>query len=111
MDISPRIKFFTVLDGCHGYWQVPRSKDSKSYTCFITRWGLYRFKRNVMGLISAGDEHNLREDKTLSRMENVKIMENIVIPQGSRGSPGAGERGPGEVQSSKDHAAQKEGKV
>ncbi len=59
---------------------MPLSEESKKYTCFITPWGLYRLKRNVMGLISAGDEHNLRGDRALAGMENVKkIMEDIVI--------------------------------
>ncbi len=56
------------------------SKDSKNYMCFITPWGLLRFKRIVMGLISAGNEHNLRGDLALEGMENAKkIIEDIVI--------------------------------
>ncbi len=87
MDIPPGMKFFTVLDGRHGYWQVPLSEESKKYTCFITPRGLYRFKRNVMGLISAGDEHNLRGDRALAGMENVKKIvepEDIVIYEKDR---------------------------
>ncbi len=42
--IPPGMKFFTVLNGRHSYWQVPLSEESKHYTCFITPWGLYRFK-------------------------------------------------------------------
>ncbi len=80
VDIPPGMKYFTVLDRRHGYWQVPLSEKSKKYTCFITPWGLYGFKRNVMGLISSGDEHNLRGDRALEGMENVKkIVEGIVI--------------------------------
>ncbi len=55
VDIPPGMKYLTMLDSRHGYWQVPLSEESKKYTFFITPWGLYQFKRNVMGLISAGD--------------------------------------------------------
>ncbi len=72
--------WFTTLDGRHGYWQVPLAKDCRHLTTFITPWGHYRFKRNVMGLISAGDEHNLRGDRAIEGIPNVKkIVEDIVI--------------------------------
>ena len=39
-------------------------------------WGAYRFRRNVMGLISAGDEHNRRGDEALAGLDNVqKVVE------------------------------------
>jgi hypothetical protein len=47
---------------------------------FITPWGLYRYKRNAMGLINAGDEHNRRGDEALIGLKNVKkIVEDILI--------------------------------
>ncbi len=72
--------YFTTLDGRHGYWQVELEESSRPYTTFITQWGHYRFKRNVMGLISAGDEHNLRGDRALDGIKNVrKVVEDILI--------------------------------
>ncbi len=72
--------YFTTLDGRHGYWQVPLGKKSRHLTTFLTPWGHYRFKRNCMGLINAGDEHNARGDVAIKGIDNVKkIVEDIVI--------------------------------
>ena len=63
-----------------GYWQVPLDEDSKRLTTFITPWGHYKFKRNAMGLIKAGDEHNMGGDKALVGIESIKkIVEDILI--------------------------------
>ncbi|CAL8106515.1 unnamed protein product [Orchesella dallaii] len=78
--IPPGMKYFTTLDARHGYWQVPLDEESKKLTTFITPWGCFRFKRNVMGLISAGDEHNRRGDEALTGIPNVeKVVEDILI--------------------------------
>ena len=78
--IGPGMGVFTTLDARHGYWQVKLDENSKPLTTFITPWGLKRFRRNPMGLISAGDEHNRRGDEALAGMSNVrKIVEDIVI--------------------------------
>ena len=46
----------------------------------MTPWEAYRFKRNVMGLISAGDEHNRRGDEALKGIESVvKVVEDVLI--------------------------------
>ncbi|TRY71070.1 hypothetical protein TCAL_12980, partial [Tigriopus californicus] len=53
---------------------VELDEESKNMMAFIMPWGLYRYKRNAMGLINAGDEHNIRG------IENVKkIVEDILI--------------------------------
>ena len=45
-------RVFAVFDCTHGYWQIPLSEESWPYTCFITEWGQYQYKRAPMGLIS-----------------------------------------------------------
>ncbi|ODN00004.1 Transposon Tf2-6 polyprotein [Orchesella cincta] len=78
--IPPGNKYFTTLDARHGYWQVPLDESSKKLTTFITPWGCFRYCRNVMGLISAGDEHNRRGDEAIKGISNVeKIVEDILI--------------------------------
>ena len=78
--IPPGMRFFTTLDSRHGYWQIPLDAESSRLTTFITHWGAYRFRRNVMGLISAGDEHNRRGDEALAGLGNVqKVVENVII--------------------------------
>ena len=78
--IPPGMRYFTTLDSRHGYWQVPLDEESSKLTTFITPWGAYRFRRNVTGLISAGDEHNRRGDEVLAGVDNVrKVVEDVLI--------------------------------
>ena len=78
--VPPGMKYFTTLDSRHGYWQIPLDEASSKLTTFITPWGAYRFRRNAMGLISAGDEHNRRGDEALAGLENVqKVVEDVLI--------------------------------
>ena len=78
--IPPGMKFFTTLDSRHGYWQVPLDKECSALTTFITPLGAYRFLRNVMGLVSAGDEHNRRGDDALAGLDNVqKVVEDVIV--------------------------------
>ena len=58
--IPPGMRYFTTLDSRHGYWQIPLDAESSKLTTFITPWGAYRFRRNVMGLISAGTQPSRR---------------------------------------------------
>ncbi|QQP31428.1 Uncharacterized protein FKW44_025037 [Caligus rogercresseyi] len=47
---------------------------------FNTPWGMFRYLRNAMGLISAGDEFNRRGDDAIAGIPNVKkIVEDIII--------------------------------
>ena len=72
--------YFTTLDSKKGYWQIELDEASKKLTTFITPYGCYRYTRNVMGLISAGDEHNRRGDEALKGIQNiVKVVEDILI--------------------------------
>ena len=78
--IPSGMRYFTTLDSRHGYWQIPLDAESSKLTTFITPWGAYRFRRNVMGLISAGDEHNRRGDEALAGLDNVqKVVEDVII--------------------------------
>ncbi|QQP54645.1 Uncharacterized protein FKW44_007538 [Caligus rogercresseyi] len=64
--IPPGMTHFTVLDGRHGYWQVLLDKPSSKIMTFNTPWGMFRYLRNAMGLISAGDEFNRRSDDAIA---------------------------------------------
>ena len=73
-------KYFSTLDAFKGYWQVPLTERSKALTTFITPWGRYRFLRNTMGYISAGDEFNQRMDKALCDVSNIgKVVDDIIV--------------------------------
>jgi hypothetical protein len=47
---------FAVFDAANGYWQIPLEEDSRPYTCFMTEWGRFQYKRAHMGLVSLGVE-------------------------------------------------------
>ena len=53
--------FFAVFDLTSGYYQAPISEESRKYTAFTTRSGVYRWKRLPMGLTGAGSyfQHSL----------------------------------------------------
>mgnify|MGYP001223888675 FL=1 len=44
--IPKRSKCFAVFDCKHGYWQIELAKESRPYTCFMTEWGQYQYKRH-----------------------------------------------------------------
>ena len=78
--IPPGMWYFTTLDSRHGYWQVLLDHESSKLTTFISPWGAYRFRRNVMGLISAVNEHNRRGDEVLAGFDNVqKVVEDFLF--------------------------------
>ena len=55
-------KCFAVFDAANGYWQIPLEEESRPYTCFMTEWGRFQYKRAPMGLVSSGDEFCARTD-------------------------------------------------
>ena len=54
-------EFFAVFDLTSGYYQAPIDEDSRKYTAFLTRHGVYRWLRLPMGLTNAGSyfQHSL----------------------------------------------------
>jgi len=49
-----RPKYFAVFDLTSGYYQAPIDEESKKFTAFATRKGVYRWRRLPMGLTGAG---------------------------------------------------------
>ena len=77
--IQMGMQYFITLDSRHGYWQVPLDDDSTWLTTFMTPWDAYRFKRTVMGLVSAGDEHR-RGDEVFAGFSNLqKVVEDVIV--------------------------------
>lgn len=48
-----KAKFFSVIDLKEAYWQIPLAENSRNYTAFKTRKGLFRFKVMPFGLKGA----------------------------------------------------------
>ena len=73
-------KYFATLDAKTGYWQLELDKESQKYTCFITEWGLYRYCRAPMGLVSSSDIFCQRRDAALAGIPGMqKPVGNIVV--------------------------------
>ena len=49
-----RPKYFAVFDLTSGYYQAPIDEESRKFTAFATRKGVYRWRRLPMGLTGAG---------------------------------------------------------
>ena len=53
LDCLGGANYFTVLDLCSGYFQIPLDETSKQFTAFITQSGLYEFQVMPFGLCNA----------------------------------------------------------
>lgn len=43
-------KFFSTLDLCSGYWQIPLSAEAREKSAFTTSEGLFQFRATPFGL-------------------------------------------------------------
>ncbi|KAG7157146.1 putative Transposon Tf2-6 polyprotein-like 4 [Homarus americanus] len=66
----------TTMESKMGYFQVKIEDEDQDFTCFITPWGRFKFKRAVMGIVSSGDEYNRH-----LRRRDEKMNQDIVDPQ------------------------------
>ena len=78
--IGPRAKWFAVIDCVAGYWQLELDEDSSWLTCFLTQWGVYRYLRTPMGLVSSGDLFCQRSDMALAGLPGIeKLVDDILV--------------------------------
>ena len=73
-------KYFATLDAKSGYWQLELKEESQRYTCSITEWGLYRYCRAPMGLVSSEDIFCQRTDAALAGVPGMqKLVDDILV--------------------------------
>ena len=73
-------KYFSELDLCKGYFQLPLSPDSKIYTAFATNKGLMQFKMMPFGLKTAPASFIRLMRKVVSGLDNTDCyFDNLVV--------------------------------
>ncbi|XP_064212700.1 uncharacterized protein K02A2.6-like [Tribolium castaneum] len=68
-------KWFTKLDFSSGFWQLKLSPQSRKYTCFLTPFGRYVYKRIPFGITSAPEVFQ----KTISGVIGKLKMEHVHV--------------------------------
>ncbi|XP_042886053.1 uncharacterized protein LOC122262167 [Penaeus japonicus] len=73
-------KYFTEIDLCKGYWQIPLSERSKPYTAFATNHGLMQFTKMPFGLKTACATFVRLMRKVLIGLRNTDCyFDNVVV--------------------------------
>ena len=73
-------RYFTKLDLCKGYCQIPMEEADIEKTAFITQDGHYEFVRMPFGLINSGATLARGLRKALHRVENTGVyVDDIII--------------------------------
>ena len=67
----PLQKKKSVVDAWNGYHSVPIDPDDRHYTCFLTPWGRYQYKRSPQGHLVSGDGYNERYDSITQGFPNI----------------------------------------
>ncbi|XP_042870472.1 uncharacterized protein LOC122252196 [Penaeus japonicus] len=76
--------YFTEIDLCKGYWQIPLSNESKHLTAFATSRGLMQFTRMPFGLKTACATFIRLMRKVLFGLPNTECyFDNIVVHNSS----------------------------
>jgi hypothetical protein len=68
-DIKAKLKdakYFTKIDLCKGYWQIPVAENCRRFTAFATDRGSYQLKKMSFGMVNSGATFNRMMRKLLS---------------------------------------------
>jgi len=81
-DIYARLsaaRYFSKLDFCKGYWQIPMALEDQPKTAFRTPIGLYHFTRMPFGLQNACATYGRMMRRVLDGMEQTDNFVNDVL--------------------------------
>ena len=64
-------KYFSKIDFCKGYWQIPMEEESKKFTAFQTPFGHYQYLMMPFGLMNSGQTYSRVARRLLRGLKNV----------------------------------------
>ncbi|EYC34920.1 hypothetical protein Y032_1273g3795, partial [Ancylostoma ceylanicum] len=67
-------RYFTTLDMCSGYWQIPLSNDAKEKSAFTTSEGLFQFTVLPFGLCTSPAEFQRLMDRVLGDLKDREVF-------------------------------------
>ncbi len=70
IDVIGKAKWFSTIDFCSGFWQIPVREADIPKTAFITRDGLYEYVRMPFGLCNSPSTFQRTMDVLLTGMNN-----------------------------------------
>ena len=76
----PLQKKKSVVDAWNGYHSVPIDPADRHYTCFLTPWGCYQYKRCPQGHLVSGDGYNERYDAIIEGFPDItRCMDDTAL--------------------------------
>ena len=72
-------KYFSTLDACSGFWQIPLSEDSSKLTTFLTPHGRFQFTRLPFGLNSGPEVFHRAMRMILDGLDGVECYIDDVL--------------------------------
>ena len=62
-------RYFSSIDFCKGYWQIPMAKEDREKTAFVTPFGLFQCVRMPFGLQNAGATYTRMMRTVLDKLQ------------------------------------------
>ena len=73
-------RYFSKLDFCKGYWQIPLGEDSKEKTAFATSRGLFQFRVMPFGLVNAAATYSRLMRMLFNDLNNVEnYIDDVLV--------------------------------
>ena len=75
-----KAQYFSTVDFCKGYWQIPMADEDREKTAFVTPFGLFHFVRMPFGLQNAGATYTRMMRHVLDGMESTEnFVDDVVL--------------------------------
>lgn len=81
LDCLAGSKWFSVLDLCSGYYQIPMAEEDKEKTAFLCPLGFYQFERMPQGITGAPATFQRLMEKAVGDMpiEVIVYLDDLIV--------------------------------